>query len=80
MVGLVVGQAIVLAAAGVAIGVTTSLVLTPMIAGQLFGVSAFDPTTIASVSALLVAVAVLASAVPAHRAMRVDPVRALRHD
>jgi putative ABC transport system permease protein len=80
VVGLVVRQGLVLAALGLALGVTTSLMLTPMIAGQLYGVGAYDPTTLAFVSALLTGVALLASAVPARRAMRVDPVMTLRQE
>jgi putative ABC transport system permease protein len=70
----------VLAAAGIVLGVVASLLLTPLMAGQLYRVNASDPATLAAVPALLVAVALLACIVPARRAMRVDPVTALRYE
>jgi putative ABC transport system permease protein len=75
---LIVGHGLRLAAAGVAIGIAASLLLRRVLAGYLFGVSATDPVTILVVSGLLIAVAVAASAVPALRALRIDPVAALR--
>jgi predicted permease len=80
VLGLVVRQGLVLAILGVAIGAGASVAVTPTIAGQLYGVGAIDPATLAVVSSLLVGVAVVASAVPARRAMRVDPVKALRYE
>jgi ABC-type lipoprotein release transport system permease subunit len=50
------------------------------LAGQLFGVKATDPVTFAAVAAVLALVALLASGVPAHRATRINPVQALRHE
>jgi putative ABC transport system permease protein len=75
---LIVGHAARLAVTGVLIGIAASLALRTVLKSQLFGVSPSDPATIAAVSGLLVLVAVLAAAVPAWRALRLDPVAALR--
>ena len=78
VVGLVIGQGLTLAAIGIGVGVAVSLALTPLMSSQLFGVGAIDPLTLGSVTALLFAVSLLACAVPARRAMSIDPVTALR--
>ena len=75
---LVVAQGVTLAALGVAIGIAASVALTPLLAAQLFGVRPLDPATLSAVPALLLAVAALACYLPARRAMRIDPVNALR--
>ena len=75
---LVVAQGVVLAAVGIAVGVAVSLVLTPLLATQLFGIRPLDPATLAAVPALLLMIAAVACYVPARRAMRIDPVDALR--
>ena len=75
---LVLGDGVRLAAIGVAIGVAASLSLTPALGTLLFGVSPFDPVTFLLMSAALLAVAALATAIPARRAMRVSPVVALK--
>jgi putative ABC transport system permease protein len=63
---------------GVAIGAGAALGLTRLMANQLFGVSVHDPLTFVGVAILLLAVAVAASYLPARRAMKVDPIVALR--
>jgi ABC-type antimicrobial peptide transport system permease subunit len=77
---LVVGQGMVLALIGVAIGVVASFFLTKFMATLLFGVSATDPLTFVAISGLLIGVSILASFIPARRAMKVDPMVALRYE
>jgi predicted permease len=77
---LVVGHGAQMALIGVALGIGFALGLTRLMANQLFGVSAHDPLTFGGVAALLMIVAVAACYIPARRAMRVDPVVALRHE
>ena len=79
VLGLVARQGLVLALAGIAVGVAASLALTRLISGLLFSVRATDPVTFVTVSILLLGVALVASLVPARRATRVDPIAALRH-
>jgi ABC-type antimicrobial peptide transport system permease subunit len=80
VLGLVVRQGLTLVGAGVLLGSLAALALTPLMAGQLYGVGSTDPATLAGVPALLVVVALIACLVPARRAMRVDPVTALRYE
>jgi hypothetical protein len=65
---------------GVAIGIAASMVITRLLSSMLFEVSATDPVTFAGVAVLLTLVALLASYIPARRAMRLDPNTALRYD
>jgi putative ABC transport system permease protein len=73
-----VRHGLMLAGVGTALGLVAAAGLTRLMSSLLFGVAALDPVTYATVSALLVATAVLASYLPARRAMAVDPVQALR--
>ena len=80
VVRMVLRSALKLAALGVAIGLCAALVLARLLESQLFGVSARDPLTYASISLLLALVAICASFVPALRAARTDPMTALRSE
>ncbi|MFZ0432881.1 MAG: ABC transporter permease [Candidatus Acidiferrales bacterium] len=77
---MVIGQGSQMALAGIVVGIVAGLLLTRLMGKMLFGVSATDPWTFAAVALLLAAVSLLASYVPARRAMRVDPVVALRYE
>lgn len=73
-------RGLTLAAAGLAIGLGLYAVIAPLLRRWLYGVTPDDPWTLVASTLLLVAAAALASAVPAWRAARVEPARALRAD
>jgi len=78
VLGLVLRRGIAYASAGIAAGIAAAFFLTRLMEGLLFGVAPRDPTTFATVSTLLLAIAAAASLIPALRAARVDPLEALR--
>jgi putative ABC transport system permease protein len=80
ILGTILREGAGLAVAGVAIGSASALALSRALAGLLFGVRATDPATFVAVAALLLAVALAACYIPARRAMRVDPMVALRYE
>lgn len=77
---LIVTQGLGLAVAGVAIGLFGALTLARLLSSQLYGISAYDPLTLIAVAALLLIVALAASLLPARRAMKIDPMIALRYE
>jgi ABC-type antimicrobial peptide transport system permease subunit len=80
VLGMVVRQGMVLALAGIGIGLAGALALTRLLNTLLFGVSALDATTFLLVPLGLATVVLLATAIPARRATRVSPVVALRYE
>ena len=77
---MVVRQGLGLAIAGAAVGLVCALIVSNLMAGMLYGVRPSDPVTFGGVALLLIGVALLACYIPARRAIRVDPLVALRHD
>ena len=77
---LVLGRGAKLTVAGIAIGLAATFALTRLLSAELFGVSATDPLTFAGVALLLALVALAACYIPARRAMRVDPIVAMRYE
>jgi len=77
---MVLRQGLGLAVAGAAVGLACALIVSHLMAGLLYGVRPTDPLTFAGVAVLLIGVALLACYIPARRAIRVDPLVALRHE
>ncbi len=77
---MVLGQGLTLTSIGLVLGLAGAFAVTGMISVLLYGISPTDPLTFAAISALLLAVAMLACYIPARRAARVDPMVALRHE
>jgi putative ABC transport system permease protein len=80
VIALVLRQGLVVVAAGAPAGLAGAILLARLLRGSLYAVSPTDVSTYAGVAALLVAIALAASAIPAVRVSRVDPIRALRQD
>ena len=77
---LVLKQGMILTVVGVGLGLLAAFALTRLLTGLLFGVEAVDATTFTTISLLLVIVSLLACYLPARRAMRIDPMTALRYE
>ena len=80
VLGMVLGQGMVLAAVGLVVGVGASFLLTRFLQTQLFNVKPSDPATLGAVVVFIATVALVACYVPAHRATRVDPMVVLRDE
>ncbi len=78
VLGLVLRQGMLLALIGAGVGVLVALPVARMAGSLLYGVSATDPLTYVSITLLLMGIALLACYLPAHRATRIDPLKALR--
>jgi predicted permease len=77
---LVLRQGLALTVTGAAVGLVCALIVSRLMAGLLYGVKPTDPLTFAGVALVLVALALVACFVPARRAIRIDPMTALRHE
>jgi len=77
---MILSEGLGLAIAGAAIGLVGAVIVAHLMAGVLYGVRPTDPATFVSVALLLIAVALLACYIPARRAIRVDPLVALRYE
>jgi putative ABC transport system permease protein len=77
---MILAQGLRLAIAGVVVGLLGAFALTRLLKGLLFGISASDPLTFASIALVLIVVALLACWIPARRATKVDPLEALRSE
>ena len=77
---MILRQGLALAIAGAALGLLGALIVSHLMAGLLYRVSPTDPLTFVGVTFVLTAVALAASYIPAMRAMRVDPLVALRYE
>jgi putative ABC transport system permease protein len=80
VLGLVIGQALALTAAGIACGIAAALGLNRLLGRLLYEISPTDPASYAGIALFLAGVALLASAVPARRALEADPLDALRQE
>ncbi|MEI9979366.1 MAG: ABC transporter permease [Edaphobacter sp.] len=77
---LILREAVLLTLAGILIGVPCTLAATHLVARMIFGLSTADPLTLISASIILLIVGIIAGYIPAVRAMKLDPMIALRHD
>jgi putative ABC transport system permease protein len=80
IMAMVLRQGLGLAIAGAALGLVGSVIVSHLMAGLLYGVRPTDPVTFVGVAILLIGIALLACYIPARRAMRVDPMIALRYE
>jgi len=77
---LILGQGMRLSMIGMVLGLAAAYALTRLLSGLLFGIKATDPITFVLVALILTAITAAAAVVPARRAVRIDPIMALRHE
>jgi ABC-type antimicrobial peptide transport system permease subunit len=80
VIRMVLGETLGMVAIGVAIGLPCAIASTKLISSRFYGLTAADPTSIATAILIVSGSAVLAGYMPAHRASRIDPMVSLRHD
>lgn len=80
VIGMVIREVLVQGIAGIVIGVAGAIAATRLIANQLYGIEAADPATLATAALTLLVCITMAGYIPARRASRIDPIRALRHE
>jgi ABC-type antimicrobial peptide transport system permease subunit len=80
VLGFVLRSALVQLGIGLAIGIPVALASGLVLAGQLYGVKSYDPSILTLAAVILAACALLAASVPARRATKIDPLRALRYE
>jgi ABC-type antimicrobial peptide transport system permease subunit len=80
MIWMVMSEVLLLLAIGLAIGIPAAMASGRFVASQLYGIDAHDPWIAGSTTALLTLVSAVAGLIPAHRASRIDPILALRHE
>ncbi len=80
VVWMVLRDSLVVAGLGLAAGLPLALALARLAASSLFGVKTYDTATLIATSLILLAIAAVSEILPANRASRIDPIRALRHE